>query len=126
MTIEEARSLRHFARYEFACPCCGSVQFDYRAARLLDAAREIACVPFVVNSAYRCPAHNESVGGSSTSSHLRGLAVDLKAPDGATAWTIASGLVRVGFERIGVYASHIHADLDPDKPARVLFHGVSK
>ncbi len=123
MTIEEGRTLRYFRRHEFACPCCGSVQFDFRMARLLDAAREIACVPFIINSAYRCPARNEAVGGSPSSSHLRGLAVDLKAPDGSTAWTIASSLVRVGFERIGVYASHIHADLDPDKPGRVLFYG---
>lgn len=36
--------------------------------------------PIVVTSGYRSPAYNASVGGSSTSDHVRGLAADVKLP----------------------------------------------
>ena len=50
----------------------------------LDEAREYAGIPFVINSAYRSPEHNARIGGKPNSSHLRGLAVDIKATNSMT------------------------------------------
>ena len=44
----------------------------------LDEARELANIPFTINSAYRSPEQNARVGGKPNSSHLRGLAVDIE------------------------------------------------
>ena len=58
--------LRHFSPAEFACKCgCGSgmEKMDPTFLRMLDEARELAGIPFVLASAYRCPKHNKAVGG---------------------------------------------------------------
>ena len=44
----------------------------------LDDAREFAGFPFFINSAYRSPDHPESIKNP-TSSHIKGLAVDIRA-----------------------------------------------
>jgi len=81
----------------------------------LDEAREFAGIPFVINSAYRSPEHNAKVGGKPTSSHLKGLAVDIKAKDSTTRGIILDALRMVGFNRIGIAKSFIHVDLDLEK-----------
>lgn len=44
---------------------------------LLDPLRKEWGSPIIVNSGYRCPILNKAVGGSKTSSHMTGWAVDL-------------------------------------------------
>lgn len=46
------------------------------AAYLLEPARAILGVPLLITSAYRCPALNKEVGGSSSSQHLNATAAD--------------------------------------------------
>jgi uncharacterized protein YcbK (DUF882 family) len=87
----------------------------------LDEAREYSNIPFLINSAYRTPEHNESVGGTSNSSHLKGLAVDIKATDSRTRFLILDALLAVGFSRIGVADSFIHVDLDFSKSQNVIW-----
>ena len=43
--------------------------FDTTTAQMLDKAREIASVPFIINSGVRTPDYNEDVGGALKSSH---------------------------------------------------------
>jgi len=83
--------------------------------RLLDRARELAGIPFRVNSGLRSVEHNRAVGGVADSSHLKGLAADI-ACTRFTRSTIVDALRAVGFTRIGVAANFVHCDLDPDKP----------
>lgn len=51
----------YFSRKEEWCPCChsGGLVPDFR--NKLNKAREIAGIPFVLNSAFRCAAHNAEV-----------------------------------------------------------------
>jgi uncharacterized protein YcbK (DUF882 family) len=49
------------------------------ANKLLDPLREAWGAPLSVNSGYRCPTLNKAVGGSVTSSHLKGEAADITA-----------------------------------------------
>ena len=86
----------------------------------LDKAREFAKVPFVINSAYRSPEHPEYIKNP-TSSHIKGLEVDIKATDSKTRFKIVKALVTVGFTRIGIADTFIHVDLDFDKTQNVIW-----
>lgn len=87
---------------------------------VLDEAREIAGIPFIINSAYRSPEHPLSIKNPS-SSHIKGLAVDIKATDSKTRFKIVKALVTVGFTRIGIADTFIHVDLDLDKTQNVIW-----
>lgn len=89
----------------------------------LDQAREIAGIPFVINSALRSPAHERLKGRSGSSSHVSGKAVDIRCIDSASRFKIVNSLLTVGFTRIGIYPRHIHVDVDMYKPQRVIFLG---
>jgi len=40
--------------------------------------------PIIINSGYRCPDLNKAVGGSSSSDHMKGFAVDFTCPEYGT------------------------------------------
>jgi uncharacterized protein YcbK (DUF882 family) len=87
---------------------------------VLDEAREFAGIPFIINSAYRSPDHPLSIKNPS-SSHIKGLAVDIKATDSITRFKIVKALIEVGFTRIGIADTFIHVDLDFDKTQNVIW-----
>lgn len=91
----------------------------------LDTARRVAGIPFVITSGKRSCAANTAALGVEGSSHLSGLAVDLRVTSGSDRFLIVKGLLAAGFDRIGAYDKHVHADLDRTKPANVLWVGVS-
>ena len=90
---------------------------------LLDKARGIAGIPFVINSGYRTVAHNKAVGGVANSSHLSGLAVDLRARNGAESYGIIKAAMEVGIKRIGINRkkNFIHLDIDSTKPSPTIY-----
>ena len=87
----------------------------------LDHARELAGIPFVITSAYRTPEKNKEVGGSENSSHLKGLAVDIRVRSSSERYTILNALICVGFNRIGIGENFIHVDQDPEKVSNVIW-----
>jgi hypothetical protein len=110
------KKLTYFKDSELECRCgCGLLNIDISLALMIDSARAIAKVPFIINSCCRCQEHNKKEKGSKTSSHLKGLAIDIKAIDSLTRFKIVDSLVRVGFKRILLYSTFIHADIDKDK-----------
>ena len=79
---------KYFDTSEFACHCnrhetdnLGRNVLDHiidkRLVDLLDSIRERLGVPVEVLSGYRCPPHNEEVGGVSDSQHVVGTAADI-------------------------------------------------
>jgi len=86
----------------------------------LDQARAFADIPFIINSAYRSPNHPLSIKNPS-SSHIKGLAVDIKATDNATRFKIIDALLFVGFKRIGIADTFIHVDMDYDKRQEIIW-----
>ena len=86
----------------------------------LDEAREYANIPFIINSAYRSPTHPESIKNP-TSSHIKGLAVDISVKDSRTRFLVLDALMVVGFSRIGIASTFIHVDLDLDKSQNVIW-----
>ena len=93
---------------------------------LLDDARGMAGVPFKITSGYRTPEYNkalqeEGFKTSKTSSHIKGLAVDIYANDSTTRFKIITSLLIVGINRIGIGNTFIHCDVDKDKPQNVMW-----
>ena len=86
----------------------------------LDEAREFSGIPFSINSAYRSPEHPLSIKNP-TSSHIKGLAVDIKATDSKTRFKILEALLSVGFTRIGIADTFIHVDMDYDKSQELIW-----
>ena len=113
---------RFFRPSEFRCPCCNIAIMDIHFLDMLDAARGIADVPFVINSGWRCPAHNQEIGGKLNSSHLDGKAVDIQAITGKHRLDVLRGLIKAGFTRIGIATTFIHADSDADKPQSIWMY----
>jgi len=121
--------MKHFIITEFACKCgCGLANVHYRLTALLDDAREIAGVPFVITSGCRCEKHNTDTGGKPDSSHLPlksnafyCMAVDISTANSALRYVILRALIMVGFNRIGIGKNYIHVDIDPYKPQKVIW-----
>lgn len=88
----------------------------------LDQAREYAGIPFVVNSAYRTVGHEKEQGRDGTSSHTKGIAVDLWCEGSRQRFLILHGLMKVGFTRIGIGEKFIHVDSDKEKDQNVIWH----
>ena len=70
----------HFSRSELQCRCCGRLQLDSRLLDGLEQLRRLAGTPVVVHAGYRCPRHNQAVGGVPHSEHTLGLAADIDLP----------------------------------------------
>ena len=111
----------HFTVNEFECPCCKRVEMDYIFMQDLDAARSVAGVPFRINSGYRCERYNLEIKGSVGSSHLKGLAANIRCKDSTQRFKIVRALIRAGITRIGVAETFIHADSDPGKPNELIW-----
>lgn len=113
--------LRYFTESEFlnASPSCRLSDMDSEFMKRLDDARNICVVPFVVNSAFRTVDYEKSKGRSGTSSHCKGLAIDIRCKSDQDRIKILLALLAVGFRRIGLYKSFIHVDSDCTKPACV-------
>jgi len=86
----------------------------------LDEAREYAGIPFKINSAYRSPEHPLSIKNPS-SSHIKGLAVDISVNDSRTRFVVLNALMHVGLTRIGIADTFIHVDMDCDKSQSVIW-----
>jgi hypothetical protein len=104
----------HFSKQELACHCCGRLKVDPRLIEALEALRQLAGVPIVVHAGYRCPAHNQQVGGVPNSEHTRGLAADIRIPDLSLQqmYDLASEVPQFAQGGIGAYDSNfLHVDV---------------
>lgn len=78
----------------------------------------ISCgFPLYITSSFRTEEDNKRVKGSSTSSHLSGLAADIQCVESSKRLLIIKNLLASGIIRIGVYPTYLHVDIDPDKPS---------
>lgn len=121
--------MRYFRTYEFDCVCRHNCGLGFNAMDVdflerLETARAIADVKFKINSAIRCQKHNNDlINSSENSAHLTGHAVDIAAETSHKKFKILYGLIKAGFDRVGVYENFIHADTDPHKIPKVLWRG---
>lgn len=111
------KKYRYFSENEFmrAVPACRIEKMDVKFMNRLDRARHLAGCPFVILSAYRNEAWEKVMGRSGTSSHCKGVAVDIRCNSSVDRLKIVNALLKVRFKRIGIYDSFIHVDADEDK-----------
>jgi len=114
--------MMYFSEKEFSCKCgCGLNNSTEELRERLDNARASAGISFVLSSACRCMSHNKTIGGSETSSHMLGVAVDIKCSNSTDRMTIVEALLTSGFNRIGIADRFIHADVDEEKPQNLMW-----
>lgn len=122
--MSELVGSHYFTTEEASCRCgCGFLHVEDKLLNMLNKARELANIPFVIRSWCRCENHNASEGGVSGSAHTKGLAVDIEAIGSRNRFIILRSLLEAGFNRIGFNddASFFHVDIDSTKPANVFF-----
>lgn len=99
------------------------VGLDIELCAMLDRARGLAGVPFTITCGLRTQAQNAALAESvQDSSHLTGNGVDLACSDSPTRYAMLRGLILAGFNRIGIYSAHIHADNSPTLPPKVCWY----
>ena len=119
--LEQISEFQFFTKDEFKCKCCGQTFVSEELIHFLDQARSISGIPYVIQSGYRCPGHNSEVGSKQTSSHVKGLAVDIQAINSQERFLILFGLLMAGFNRVGIGSTFIHADIDSSKSVNVCW-----
>lgn len=90
-------------------------------ASRLEEVRALLKAPMVVSSGYRSPAVNDAVGGSATSQHRFGLAVDFVAPAFGDPFEVAQAIVAspVAFDQIILeYGKWVHLSFVRNNPRR--------
>lgn len=115
---------RHFREYEFrnCVPSCSLQDMSQELMNMLDAARDIAGIPFVLTSAYRSRDWDKNKGRSGNGAHTRGKAVDIRCNTHENRYRIVAALLQVGFNRIGIAKTYIHADCDKSLAQGVVWH----
>lgn len=106
----------HFSKAELACRCCGELQIDQKLIDALEQLRSLVGIEILIHDGYRCPAHNQEVGGVTDSEHTRGLAADVGIP-GLTLqqmYELALQIPTFAKGGIGVYdGGFLHLDVRP-------------
>ena len=115
--------MRYFNYCEFDSPdeLGSGHNMDEDFLQMLDDAREFAGVPFKITSGYRTEAHNHAVGGSRSSSHMKGLAADIACGSSRERFLIITALLHAGFDRIGIGDGVGHVDCDVEKDEAVCW-----
>ena len=108
-------------RGELDCTCCGRNNVVPVFLEMLNEARDISGIPFVINSGCRCKKHNREVGGSEDSSHIKGLGVDIKCKTNSAREVVLRALMYVGFTRFGIGKTYIHVDYDTSKTKHCMW-----
>lgn len=70
----------HFSKAELACHCCGHLKIEGALIDALELLHTLAGREIIVHDGYRCPAHNQQVGGVTGSEHTLGVAADVAIP----------------------------------------------
>lgn len=111
---------KNFDYSEFDCPCCHKNFTPIMFIKQLQKARDLAGIPFKINSGYRCEKHNKEVGGVVGSAHTKGMASDIATETSKERLIIVKSLLDAGFERIEIMPTWIHCDIDLAKPEGIF------
>lgn len=90
---------------------------------MLDRARGLAGVPFVITCGLRTPEKNDSLPESvKDSAHLTGHAVDIACTESGDRYNMIRSFILAGFTRIGIYEKHLHVDNSATLPQDVCWY----
>lgn len=112
---------KNFSKSEFECKCGCDMPQDVLdnikiVAEQLQIVRNKLNKPIKINSAYRCPKHNEIIGGAKNSQHKLGKASDIvingMSPNGVFGFMnklMALDMIKLG--GLGQYNTFTHFDI---------------
>lgn len=86
-----------------------TVLIDQKLVALLQDIRNHFGSAVIINSAYRSPSYNASVGGSKSSYHTKGMAADIRVV-GVSPIEVARYAESIGVKGIGLYDTFVHLD----------------
>lgn len=95
---------------------CSYEQLKPEVLAALELMRDALRFDLVVTSAFRSVEHEKEHGRDGTSSHCKGLAVDLAVSSGYERLMLLCAGLSAGFFRVGVGKNFIHFDMDKSKP----------
>ena len=87
-----------------------------KLAKSLQVLRNEINLPICINSAYRTPVYNKSVGGTAKSQHIKATAADIRVPD-MTPLVVGTLINKLIEENkmieggIGIYSTFLHYDV---------------
>ena len=111
-------STKHFKDSEFHCKCgnCKTIKISSELKAVLELVRHRFDSPVVITSGYRCPAHNNLVGGAPQSKHVEGIAADIRvknvSPD--TVYGFLDEIFPSQYG-LGLYKGWVHVDVRSTK-----------
>ena len=116
MKLTENFSLKEFACHDGSETPNDVLQRLQIVAVQLQKVRDFLGKPININSGYRSPAHNKSIGGVSNSQHVLGNASDItvKGMSPEEVKQVLEGLIDTGEilqGGIGIYNSFVHYDI---------------
>lgn len=114
----------HFNESDWAAcqPPCRSDEIDPDILSRLEYARSLCGFPFKITSAFRSVEYEHEKGRSGSSSHCKGLAVDISCYSSENRYIMVQNLLRAGFTRIGISNTFIHVDRDLSKPPSIWLY----
>jgi uncharacterized protein YcbK (DUF882 family) len=83
--------------------------------------RGYAGFPFIINSGFRCPAHNAAVGGKPDSAHLTGEAADIFISGNIDRFKLIEAIALCSVSRYGIGGEFIHVDVSQTLPQQVCW-----
>ena len=96
-------------------PPCKDSQLDPDFFALLTQLQNSISQELTITSAYRTYEYELSKGRKGTSSHCKGLAVDISCCNSSLRAALVSKAFALGIDRIGIYPTFIHLDVDKSK-----------
>lgn len=103
---------KNFKSTELDCKgngCCSYTLVDQKLVDYLQNIRNHFGKAVIINSGFRCPRHNRSVGGAVSSRHLTGMAADIRVKD-VKPKEVAMYAESLGIKGIGLYETFVHID----------------
>lgn len=117
----------HFSTSEMECRDCKRCEISSALLAALEELRALGPEGIVVDDAYRCPDHNAEVGGVNDSTHMEGIAADVRI-EGLTLqqqYDRAKSISAFANGGIGVYdTGFIHVDVRKTKARWARVRGV--
>lgn len=117
----------NFSEWEFRCKCgCGTCIVDPGFILKLQKARDLADIPFPINSGCRCWEHNRNTGGSTLSDHLTHEDMACEGADifcdrSSNRYKIIEAAFLLGFRRVGIHKTFVHLGTAKRNPQGVLW-----
>lgn len=97
----------HFSYNELACHHCGKYRLDRAFVDILEQMRTEYGGPMIINSWYRCPDYNATLGSGTNGPHTTGRAVDIRIVNTTEAFALLQLALKYGFTGIGVFSPQL-------------------